>query len=189
MLADYRGNGPFKGVIECKWCGISPKSIEHYRIHLHKHHGHLGIVEIEKHLVMTRYPDFDFDLEIGRYRDRLETIIGFQRRGVFIKKYLKESGLLRNWRSDLALMRYIKPWMTTPEELKAQMTKELSEKFQSDQIAKNNSGLDDRGLDKSITSLKNSDAEELIPAVVTLNIIKRTRRKLDKAKTADTQPE
>jgi hypothetical protein len=128
-------------------------------------------------MVLTRYPDLELDREIKRYTDRLETLIGLQRRGIFIKKYLKVTGLLRHWRSDLALLSVLKPGVETAEDVRQAFEDQLIGRFREAPAEQRFEGY----LNRDLSVLAKSGHEALIPAVRALKIINFTKKQLEEA--------
>jgi hypothetical protein len=177
-MQSYVGQGPYTGSFRCKWCDHKGHTrAQKLREHVHSKHEEVSAEELERHLVLIRYPDLELDNEIQRYRDRLETLIGLQRRGIFIKKYLKTIGVLRNWRADLAILAFVKPGMQTAEEVRQAMTDGLVNKFRNASPEARFEGY----LNRDLSVLKKSGHEDLIPAVRALKIINFTKNQLDAA--------
>lgn len=179
MLQNYDGQGPYRGRFYCLWCQHVNgwTSAQKLREHVHSRHQDVSAEELERHAVMTRYPDLELDKEIQRYRDRLETLIGLQRRGIFIKKYLKTIGVLRNWRADISLLGFLKPEMQTAEDVRKAMEDGLVGKFREASAEKRFEGY----LNRDLSVLRKAGHEDLVPIVRALKVIKFTKKQLESA--------
>lgn len=106
--------------------------------------------------------------------------MGLQDQKLMIKKYLKTIGVLRNWRADLAIMRFLKPEMQTAEEITKAMEAGLVGKFREASAEVRFQGY----LNRDLAILRNNGHEDLIPAVKTLKTIKFVQKQLAEAREA-----
>lgn len=144
-----------------------------------RHEGEIDEIEFERYLVEMRYPDLDLDALVQRYTDRLETMIGLQYQGIFIKKYLQVIGVARHPQADKSLMGFHKrnPGMKTAEEVRAAMEKHLIGKFRNASPEVRFQGYLNR--DKAV--LEKKGQADLIPAIETLKTIKFVKQQLQEA--------
>jgi hypothetical protein len=156
------------------------------RTHVSRHHPEITEVQLERYFVECRHPDTDIDALVQRYVDRLETMIGLQYKGFFIKKYLQVLGVARHHQADKSIMRFLKnPDIKTPEDLRAEMERQLIGKFREASPEKRFQGYLNR--DKAI--LENKGQAELIPAIETLKTIKFVKKQLQAAQEAKAESE
>ena len=161
----------------CGWCGHFPEgytATKNLRKHVWSHHPEVSPEELERHIIQTRYPDLDIDATVQKYKDRLDTLIGLQEKGIFIKKYLATIGVLRHWRSDLAIRTFLKPGMTTAEEVTKAMADGLVNRFREASPEDRFKGY----LNRDLSVLEKQGHSELIPVVKTLKTIKFVRKQI-----------
>lgn len=141
---------------------------------------------MERWITGFRYPHLDIELIVQRYIDRLETMIGLQYQGIFIKHYLRVIGVLRHPQADKTLMRYLKnPKVKTPEDLRAEMEAQLVGKFREASPEVRFQGY----LNRENSILEKKGQAELIPAITTLKTIKFVKQQLEAAREAGQEAE
>jgi hypothetical protein len=170
--------GKYEGGYYCPWCEkYEVTASGTLRRHVAKHHLEVTPEELERHIVLTRYPDLDLDALVELYRNKLDTIMLQQQRGLFVKKYFRTIGLMRNWRADLNIQRYLKPGMTTEAEVKKAMADALVNKFRQASPEVRFQGY----LNRDLARLRNDGQEELVPAVRALKIIRFAQKQVTDA--------
>lgn len=177
---NYRTREPMPPRYPCRWCNRMPQgyaSTKGLREHVWGHHKEITPEILERHIVQTRYPSLDIDYIVQRYKDRLETMIGLQYQGIFIKKFLQTIGVARHPQADKGLMRFLKPHMKTPEEVTRAMADELCYKFLKASAETRFEGY----LNRDISVLKKQGHDALIPIVRTLKLIQFTKKQLSAA--------
>lgn len=166
---------------KCKWCDHPHKykGTNKLRVHVKRYHPEITPAEYERYFVETRYPDLDLDALVERYKSRLETMIGLQYKGIFIKHYLKTIGVARHHNADKCLMRYLKHNPQTEEELVKLMRGALVE-TQLKKATPESKFLEITKRDITVLRKKGCP-EELIPVVEQLKLIKFTKKRLAEA--------
>lgn len=158
-----------------------------FRVHVRKYHPEISEIELERYMVGFRYPHVDIDRIVQRYVDRLETMMGLQNQGIFIKKYLQTLGVARDYRADLSLMGLHKrfPGLETPEDIRKAYERQLVGTFREASPEKRFEGY----LNRENSKLEKAGQGDLIPAISTLKTIKFVKQRLQEALEPDGNPE
>lgn len=154
-------------MFKCNLCDhefkLRPQSWRQYRRHVEYHHPKQSDADRERHLVNIRYPHIDIDKLIKRYENKLETMIGLQYQGIFIKKFLYTIGVARHHNADKSIMRAHKKLDMT-KATKADVLKGISDLF-NQKTEKAPMSLDTMIL-KATAILLEKGQDELIPVKV-----------------------
>ena len=164
----------------CPYCeNGTDRDAQTFRRHIVNHHPDISELEYERYIVGCRYPTIDIEWLVQRYVDRLETMIGLQRKGIFIKKYLQTIGVARDWRSDLSLMGILKryPDVQTAEDVRAAYEQDLIGKFRKASPEQRFQGY----LNRENSKLEKAGQADLIEPITTLKTIKFVKQRLQDA--------
>lgn len=172
-------SNPYPPIIRfvCPHCGDGKtRDAQNTRIHIRNYHPEISEVEYERYIVGCRYPTIDIEWLVQRYVDRLETMVGLQRKGIFVKKYLQTIGVARDWRADLSLMGILKryPDVQTAEDVRAAYEHDLIGKFRKASPEQRFQGY----LNRENSKLEKSGQAELIETISTLKTIKFVKQRL-----------
>jgi hypothetical protein len=166
----------------CPYCGDKKYRSDNFRKHVRKHHPEVTPQEYERYLVISRYPTLDIDALVQRYTDRLETMIGLQYKGLFIKKYLQTIGVARHPQADKVLMGFLarNPNLQTAEDVRQAFEDGLIGKFRTASPVVRFQGY----LNRDIAVLEKKGQAELIEPITTLKTIKFIKSQLLEAREA-----
>jgi hypothetical protein len=173
----YTGGTKYLDGYQCQWCNRNGRQRQdHFRDHIKTFHPDIDPKVVERYMTETRYPDLDLDAIVERYRNSLETMIGLQYKGWFIKKYLKTIGALRSPQADKRLMYVLSmlPADATREDVRQFHTDHLINHFLKCSPDVRFNSL----LNGHIDSLIKRGHEDLIPMVKAKRIIEYARKKM-----------
>lgn len=171
---------------DCPYCEESkkgkPKKPQDFRLHVQAKHKEIPAAQYERYLVQCRYPTLDIDALVARYVDRLETMIGLQYQGLFIKKYLKTIGVARHPQADKGLMGILakNPGIKTAEDVRKAFENSLIGKFREASPIDRFKGY----LNRDIAILENKGQSDLIEPIKALKTIKFIKQQLEAAREA-----
>jgi hypothetical protein len=138
-------------------------------------------------LVQQRYPTLDIDALVQRYVDRLETMIGLQYQGLFIKKFLNIIGVARSAQADKVLMGILKrnPDCKTAEDVTRAYANRLVHTFRNASPEVRFQGY----LNRENSKLEKNGHAELIEPITALKTIKFIREQLQEARQQAVEPD
>lgn len=152
------------------------------RVHVRYRHPEITEQELERYIIGVRYPSVDIEALVQRYSDRLETMIGLQYQGLFVKKYLQTIGVARHPQADKVLMGILKrnPDCKSAEDVRQAFEDRLIGKFRDAPPIVRFQGY----LNRDIAILEKKGQTELIEPITTLKTIKFIKAQLEAAREA-----